>query len=58
LRTSLSVPLVVDDELIGVLTLYSATERFSDNHRLLVETASRHIARRLQHHRVSVAVRA
>ena len=58
LRTSLSVPLVVDDELIGVLTLYSATERFSDNHRLLVETASRHVARRLQHHRVSVAVRA
>lgn len=58
LRTSLSVPLLVGNDLVGVLTLYSATERFGDNHRRLVETAGRHAARSLQHHRDSVAVRA
>jgi GAF domain-containing protein len=57
LRTSLSVPLMVHDELVGVLTIYSATERFSDDHRRLVEMAGRYAARSLQHRRESVAVR-
>jgi putative nucleotidyltransferase with HDIG domain len=57
LRISLSVPLLVGSELIGVLTLYSATERFDENHRQLVETAGRHAARSFQHNRESVVVR-
>jgi putative nucleotidyltransferase with HDIG domain len=57
LRTSLSVPLMVHDELVGVLTLYSATERFTDDHRRLVEMAGRHAARSVQQRHESVAVR-
>lgn len=57
LRTSLSVPLIADNELVGVLTLYSATERFTDDHQRLVEMAGRHAARSLQHRHESLAVR-
>lgn len=45
LRTCLSVPLLAQEQLVGVLTLYSSQgEGFSENHRRLLETASRYIA--------------
>jgi putative nucleotidyltransferase with HDIG domain len=58
LRTSLSVPLLAGGELVGVLTLYSATERFNDDHRQLLETVGHHAACSLQQTRESVGVRA
>jgi GAF domain-containing protein len=58
LRTSLSVPLLVGHELLGVLTLYSATERFGDQHRRLLDAAGRQAAKNLLHLRESVVVRA
>ena len=46
LRSCLSTPLVADDELIGVLTLYSAVvDGFSEDHRRIVELIAREIAR-------------
>ena len=58
LRTTLSVPLVADSDLLGVLTLYSATEQFTDHHRHIVETAGRLAASSLSHFRESIVVRA
>ena len=58
LRTAVSVPLVADNELLGVLTLYSATERFTDAHRQIVETAGQLAASSLSNLRESIVVRA
>jgi putative nucleotidyltransferase with HDIG domain len=58
LRTTLSVPLVADNEVLGVLTLYSATEQFTDHHRQIVETAGRLAASSLSNFRESIVVRA
>jgi putative nucleotidyltransferase with HDIG domain len=45
LRSCLSTPLVFDDELIGVLSLYSAEpDGFSDDHRRIIEAVARQIA--------------
>jgi diguanylate cyclase (GGDEF)-like protein/putative nucleotidyltransferase with HDIG domain len=45
LRNCLSSPLVVDDTLVGVLSLYSAgPDAFTDNHRHLTEVVSQQIA--------------
>jgi len=44
LRSCLSTPLLCDDALVGVLTLYSATvDGFSDDHRRIVEVVARQI---------------
>ena len=49
LKSCLSTPLIADDELIGVLTLYSSTpDGFSDNHRRIVELIAPEIARTLK----------
>ncbi len=48
LKATLSVPLVVDTELVGVLALYSSNTSFSDEHRRIAESASLHIARSLK----------
>jgi putative nucleotidyltransferase with HDIG domain len=58
LRTAVSVPIVADTELFAVLTLYSATERFTDSHRKIVETAALVAARSFSNLRDSVVVRA
>jgi putative nucleotidyltransferase with HDIG domain len=58
LRTSLSVPLLVGSELVGVFTLYSATERFDEQHRRFTEAAAREAAQAILHVRESVPVRA
>jgi putative nucleotidyltransferase with HDIG domain len=58
LRTAVSVPLVADNELLAVLTLYSATERFTDAHRQIVETAGQLAAHSLSNLRESIVVRA
>lgn len=45
LRVCLSTPLLINDQLAGVLTLYSsAVDGFTDDHRRFVETAARYIA--------------
>ena len=45
LRSCLSTPLVCDDLLLGVLTLYSGTEDgFSDDHRRIIEDVAKHVA--------------
>jgi GAF domain-containing protein len=44
-RSCLSVPLVLDNHLVGVLTLYSMTrDGFSEDDRRIVESASQRIA--------------
>jgi len=44
LRSCLSTPLLSNDQLVGVLTLYSATpEGFSEDHRRVVEAVARQI---------------
>jgi diguanylate cyclase (GGDEF)-like protein/putative nucleotidyltransferase with HDIG domain len=44
LRSCLSTPLLSDDVLVGVLTLYSATvDGFSDDHRRIVEVVAKQI---------------
>ena len=44
LRSCLSTPLLSDDTLVGVLTLYSATvDGFSEDHRRIVEVVARQI---------------
>jgi diguanylate cyclase (GGDEF)-like protein/putative nucleotidyltransferase with HDIG domain len=49
LKNCLSTPLIVNDELIGVLTLYSsAAEGFSDNHRRIVELIAPEVSRTLK----------
>ena len=58
LRTAVSVPLTAENELLGVLTLYSATEQFTDHHRQIVETAGRQAAACLYNLRESIVVRA
>src|SRR5262249_4465798 len=45
LRSCLSAALVSNDTLIGVLSLYSTSDNFSDDHRRIVEAVARHIAR-------------
>jgi len=45
LRSSLSTPIVANDVLIGVLTLYSSTaDQFTDEHRRLIEAVAQHSA--------------
>jgi diguanylate cyclase (GGDEF)-like protein/putative nucleotidyltransferase with HDIG domain len=45
LRSCLSTPLICDDHLVGVLTLYSAlAEGFNDDHRRVIEVVARQIA--------------
>ncbi len=58
LRTAVSVPLTAENELLGVLTLYSATEQFTDHHRQIVEAAGRQAASCLYNLRESIVVRA
>jgi putative nucleotidyltransferase with HDIG domain len=58
LRTTLSVPLVAHNEVLGVLTLYSSTERFTDYHRIIVEAAGQFAANSLSNLRESIVVRA
>ena len=44
LRSSLSTPLTCNEQLIGVLTLYSeGSDAFNDNHRRVIEAAARQI---------------
>jgi diguanylate cyclase (GGDEF)-like protein/putative nucleotidyltransferase with HDIG domain len=43
-RFCLSTPLVSHDALVGVLSLYSTSETFSDDHRRIIEAVARHIA--------------
>jgi putative nucleotidyltransferase with HDIG domain len=57
LRSSVSVPLIANDELLGVLTLYSANDRFADRDRNVVESAGRYAALSLLNLRESVVVR-
>ena len=46
LRSCLSTPLLADDVLVGVLSLYSANANaFSEDHRRIVEAAARQISR-------------
>jgi GAF domain-containing protein len=58
LRNAVSVPLVAENELLGVLALYSATEGFTDAHRQIVETAAQLAANSLSNLRESIVVRA
>ena len=45
LRSCLSTPLLSNDELVGVLTLYSATaDGFREDHRRIIEVVARQIA--------------
>ena len=45
LRTCLSTPLILDDELIGVLSLYSTTsDGFNEDHKRVIEAIARQIA--------------
>ncbi len=45
LRSSLSTPLIADDELVGVLTLYSPNPNvFTDEHRRIIEAVGRQIS--------------
>jgi len=45
LKSCISTPMVVDDELVGVLSLYSSEhDAFSDNHRRTFEAVAPHIA--------------
>ncbi len=49
LRSSLSTPLIADNELIGVLTLYStAQDAFTDEHRRIIDAAARQIGHALR----------
>jgi len=42
LRSCISAPVIADDQLVGVLTLYSPTANaFSENHRRILETVAR-----------------
>ncbi|MGE4057051.1 MAG: HD domain-containing phosphohydrolase, partial [Vicinamibacterales bacterium] len=45
LRSCLSTPLLAHDQLVGVLTLYSATsDGFTEDHRRILEVAGRYLA--------------
>jgi diguanylate cyclase (GGDEF)-like protein len=45
LRSCLSTPLLKDEELVGVVTLYSTESNgFSDDHKRIIEVIARHIA--------------
>jgi diguanylate cyclase (GGDEF)-like protein/putative nucleotidyltransferase with HDIG domain len=44
LRSCLSTPLVSNGALVGVLSLYSTAEMFTDDHRKVVEGVAHHIA--------------
>jgi putative nucleotidyltransferase with HDIG domain len=45
LRSSLSTALIVDDELVGVLSLYSTeSASFDDDHRRIIETVANQVA--------------
>ena len=49
LRSSLSTPLVAEDELVGVLTFYSSgADAFHDNDRIAIEAAAPAIAQKLR----------
>ena len=49
LRSCLSTPLICDDELIGVLALYSTEARgFNDDHKRIIEAVARQIAHTLK----------
>ena len=44
LRSCLSIPLTWNEELIGVLSLYSTATEFTDDHRRIVEAVGHHTA--------------
>jgi diguanylate cyclase (GGDEF)-like protein/putative nucleotidyltransferase with HDIG domain len=44
LRSCVSTALIANHKLVGVLSLYSTSERFSDDHRRIVEAVAKHIA--------------
>jgi GAF domain-containing protein len=44
LRSCLSIPLTWNEELIGVLSLYSTATEFTDEHRRIVEAVGEHTA--------------
>lgn len=44
LRNCLSTALVSDDQLAGVLTLYSCDEPFTDDHKRIIETVAKQVA--------------
>jgi GAF domain-containing protein len=49
LRNCLSTPLVSNDQLVGVLSLYSIlSEGFSDDHRRIIEVVARQVSRALK----------
>jgi GAF domain-containing protein len=49
LRSCISTPLVAEDELVGVLSLYSTIgDGFNDNHRRIIEAVARSIAHTLK----------
>ncbi len=58
LQVSLSVPLFADSELIGVLTLYSAREQFTEDHRRVLEATGTQLAENVRRHSEWAAVRA
>jgi len=50
LRSCLSTPLLIDSELIGVLTLYSThRDAFTEDHRRVVEVVARQVSRTVRH---------
>jgi diguanylate cyclase (GGDEF)-like protein/putative nucleotidyltransferase with HDIG domain len=50
LRSCLSTPLVIDVDLVGVLTLYSADrDAFTEDHRRIIEVVARQIAPTVRH---------
>jgi diguanylate cyclase (GGDEF)-like protein/putative nucleotidyltransferase with HDIG domain len=49
LRSCLSTPLVSDDQLVGVLTLYSAsTDAFTEDHRRIIEVVATQLAQTIK----------
>jgi diguanylate cyclase (GGDEF)-like protein/putative nucleotidyltransferase with HDIG domain len=49
LRSCLSTPLMVDNELVGVLTVYSThRDAFTEDHRRIVEVVARQVSRTVQ----------
>ena len=57
LRSALAVPLTAGDQLMGVLSLYSATN-YLDGHRSILEEAGHDVAWALRRHREPVPTRA
>jgi GAF domain-containing protein len=58
LRSCLSVPLISDGELIGVLSLYASVDHFDDEHCRIIEVVAEHTACALHRRSGMVVVRA